>query len=71
MVDLSGVYALEDFISNLEAKNIKTFVVNINSNISRVLDKLNFTENIGTGCYKKSTASVSNAIIEQYSIKED
>ena len=70
MVDLSGAYVLEDFIKNLESKNIKTFVANINPDIKPVLDGLNFTKNIGDNCYKSSITSIASAIISQYNLKE-
>ena len=64
-VDLSGVYALEDFIHNEESKDIKVYVVNINSKIDKMLDRLDFTKNIGSNCYQKSTSSLFDTILKE------
>ena len=64
-VDLSGVYALEDFIHNEESKDIKVYVVNINSKIDKMLNRLDFTKNIGSNCYQKSTSSLFDTILKE------
>ena len=58
MIDLSGVYALEDLIKNTEAKNIKVFVSNATHHINKVLVKLNFIKNIGKEHYSDSINSI-------------
>ena len=64
-VDLSGAYAMEDFIHNEESKDIKVYVVNINSKIDKMLDRLDFTKNIGSNCYQKSTSSLFDTILKE------
>ena len=54
MIDLSGSYALEDLIKGAQAKGIKILVSNIKPNIKKVLEKLNFSKNIGEDCYNES-----------------
>ena len=65
MVDLSGAYAMEDFIHNEESKDIKVYVVNINSKIDKMLDRLDFTKNIGSNCHQKSTSSLFDTILKE------
>ena len=57
MIDLSGSYALEDLIKGAQAKGIKILVSNIKPNIKKVLEKLNFSKNIGKDCYNESIIS--------------
>ena len=40
MIDLSGVYALEDLIKNLKSQNIKVFVSSANSYVKKALEKI-------------------------------
>ena len=41
MIDLSGVYALEDLVNSAKTKNIKVTISNVNPDIKEVLEKLN------------------------------
>ena len=66
MIDLSGVYALEDIINGAKSRNIKVFVSNAELHIQKVLEDLKFIEHIGTRYYHKNKESVI-AIILQYS----
>tara|TARA_X000001036_G_scaffold22287_2_gene18657 strand:- start:357 stop:2054 length:1698 start_codon:yes stop_codon:yes gene_type:complete len=66
MIDLSGAYALEDFINNVRFNNIKVFVLNPNIHTEKVLKKLNFITNIGEDFYKSSKNSISSTIAKQY-----
>ena len=63
MIDLSGAYALEDLINNLKVKNIKVILFNTNVHIEKVLEKINFINNIGKDYYKNSKESVSLSIL--------
>ena len=58
MIDLSGVYALEDLIKNLKLKNIKVFVLNESDKIKKILKKIDFINNIGKECYIDSKDSI-------------
>ena len=58
MVDLSGIYTLEDIIKVAKNKNIEVFVVNAKSHIKEKLEKLDFIENIGKDNYKDSKESI-------------
>ena len=52
MIDLSGIYALEDLIKSIKKKGIKVFVSNAKSNIKELLEKMDFIKNIGQESYK-------------------
>ena len=45
MIDLSGVYALEDLIKNVKSRNIKVRLSNINPDVENVLNNMNCTLN--------------------------
>ena len=45
MIDLSGVYALEDLIKNVKLRNIKVRLSNINPDVENVLNNMNCTLN--------------------------
>ena len=66
MIDLSGIYALEDLIKNANTNNIKVFVSNKNDHIKEVLEKVNFIKHIGKDYYKNSKASINSFIFESY-----
>ena len=70
MIDLSGVYALEDIIKSEMAKNIEVFVLNASPDIKKILEKLDFIEHIGKGHYKDSNSSVFSIILERYHIEK-
>ena len=61
-IDLSGVYVLEDLIKNIRTNNIQVFVLNNNSNIKQVLERLNFIKSIGEKYYKNSKESIMSDI---------
>ena len=42
MIDISGVYALEDLASNARINGIKVFMSSASDSIKKTLDKLNF-----------------------------
>jgi len=54
MIDLSGVFGLEDFIKNRIENNIRVFVFGANLDIKENLEKMNFIKNIGKENYSDS-----------------
>ena len=52
MIDLSGIYVLEDIIKVARDKGVTVFVSNANVHIKTVLEKVNFIKNIGEENYK-------------------
>ena len=66
MIDLSGVYALEDLIKNVRSKNIKVFVSNANSKIKQVLERMDFMKHLGRDYYQDSKESMASIISKHY-----
>ena len=52
MIDLSGIYVLEDIIKVARDKGVTVFVSNANVHIKTILEKVNFIKNIGAESYK-------------------
>tara|TARA_Y100001970_G_scaffold62302_1_gene79581 strand:+ start:3052 stop:4764 length:1713 start_codon:yes stop_codon:yes gene_type:complete len=65
MIDLSGIYILEDLIKKSETENIKVFVSNANAGVKKVLEKIGFIENIGQDNYQESEKIVSSIILDK------
>tara|TARA_Y100000590_G_scaffold468283_1_gene650500 strand:- start:1328 stop:3037 length:1710 start_codon:yes stop_codon:yes gene_type:complete len=66
MIDLSGIYLLEDLINNVKDANIKVVLSNTNNHIKNILEKMNFFKHIGGKFYKDSKESVISTILESY-----
>jgi len=64
MIDLTGIYTLEDLIKKIEIENIKVFVTNANTSVEKVLKKIGFIENIGKDNYQESEKIVSSIILD-------
>ena len=47
MVDLTGIYALEDFTATLQEKNVEVFITQIDSKIENLFEGTGFLETIG------------------------
>ena len=70
MIDLSGVYALEDIINGAKSRGIKVFVSNAKLHIQTIFENLKFIERIGTRYYHTNKKSVIPVIL-QYSNLEN
>jgi len=70
MIDLSGVYALEDIINREKARNIKVFVSNAELHIKKVLEDLKFIEHIGKHYYHENKKSVIPIILQYSNLEE-
>ena len=68
MLDISGIFALEDLIKNVQAKNIKVYITNIKHHLKELLNKVEFNKHIGEEHYKDSKKTVSSIISEQYNL---
>ena len=62
MVDLTGIYALEDFTATLQEKNVKVFITQIDSKIKNVLENTGFLETIGRDYFSNDPHIIFNAI---------
>ena len=68
MIDLSGVFSLEDLIIGARKNGIKVFVTNASSNVNNVLSNLGFIRKIGSENYNRSYNSVTSFINERFNI---
>ena len=68
MIDLSGVYVLEDLILNARSKKVEVFILNTNNQIKNILQRVNFIKNIGKKYFKDSKDSIISTISKKYLI---
>ena len=64
MVDLSGIFLLEDLIKSAKSKDILVFVSSANKNIKQIIKNVGFVKNIGKEYYKDSTEAAIYKILE-------
>jgi len=69
MIDLSGVYALEDLIKGEQNKKVKVLVSNALPHIKKVLEEVDFFDNIGNKNYFESKSSITSFVLENYKQK--
>tara|TARA_Y100001970_G_scaffold161129_1_gene197076 strand:+ start:3991 stop:5700 length:1710 start_codon:yes stop_codon:yes gene_type:complete len=65
MIDLSGIYTIEDIINIAKTKNIQVFVTNTKNNIKKTLEKVDFIKNVGDD-YQSSKSSIKSIILNRY-----
>ena len=68
MIDLSGVFSLEDLIIGARKNGIKVFVTNASSNVNNVLSNLGFIRKIGSENYNRSYNTITSFINERFNI---
>ena len=68
MIDLTGVFALEDLIKNAMMKNIEVFITNIEPQIEKILLELGFNKNIGSDNFKASRKSIMPILEKRYDL---
>ena len=68
MVDLTGVFALEDLIKNAMMKNIEVFIINIEPQIEKILLELGFNKNIRSDNFKASRKSIMPILEKRYDL---
>ena len=66
MVDLTGIYTLEDILNNAQESNLQIFITGINANIEKTLVQVNFFNDIGEDQYENSKESIASFISEKY-----
>jgi Sulfate permease and related transporters (MFS superfamily) len=62
MVDLTGIYALEDLINSLRKKNIEVFITKTDPTIKDLLDKTGFIATIGSNHFSDDSHSILTTI---------
>ena len=60
MVDLTGIYALEDFIITLNKKNVKVYITQLDSKIENVFEDIGFFESIGKDYFSNDPHVIFN-----------
>ena len=68
MVDLTGVYAMEDLIKNSMKKNIEVFISGIDPKIEKILQELNFLKDFGISNIKSSKKSIIPILKKRYDL---
>ena len=66
MIDLSGIYALEDLINNAKNNGIKVFVLNAKSSVKEVLENVDFIKHIGKDYYMDSKESLTPTLLKHH-----
>jgi len=66
MVDLTGIYTLEDILNNGKESNVQMFITGINANIEKTLVQVNFFNDISEDQYENSKESIASFISEKY-----
>ena len=62
MVDLTGIYALEDLIKILQKKNIEVYITQIDSKIENIFEGIGFLETIGRDNFSNDLNIIFGAI---------
>ena len=62
MVDLTGIYALEDLIRTLQKKNIEVFITQIDSKIENIFEGIGFLETIGRDHFSNDPNTIFSSI---------
>ena len=63
MMDLTGIYALEDLIKSLILKNIDVYMSNLGNDITKDLERVGFIDSIGRDKFKDERKSVLSTIL--------
>ncbi|MAV59178.1 MAG: hypothetical protein CMG07_04415 [Candidatus Marinimicrobia bacterium] len=69
MFDLSGVFGVEDFITNLKRLNKDVYIVNSTSSTNKYLKKINFARNIGKKNYYRNEDFIDDLIQNDFMLK--
>ena len=62
MVDLTGIYAIEDLIITLQKKNVEVFITQIDPKIENIFEGTGFLETIGRDHFSNDLHTIFNAI---------
>ena len=65
MIDLTGIYALEDLINSLRKSNIEVYMTRSDPKIEDLLDKAKFLETIGKDNFSNDLHSIVTSILSQ------
>ena len=62
MIDLTGIYALEDLIKTLQKRNIEVYITQIDSKIENIFEGIGFLETIGRDHFSNDPNTIFSAI---------
>ena len=69
MIDLSGAFALEDLLKNIQSQGINVIISGVQPDIKKVLEEVDFFDNIGNKNYFESKSSITSFVLENYKQK--
>ena len=68
MIDVTGIYALEDLIKNSLKKNTEVFISGVDSKIEKILKDLNFLKDTSLSNFETSIQSMGPVLKERYDL---
>ena len=68
MIDLSGVFALEDLIKSSKSQGVRVLVTGADSSIKETMEKVDFIKNIGLENYQESKVNIQSTIYTHYNL---
>ena len=68
MIDITGIYALEDLIKNSLKKNTEVFISGVDSKIEKILKDLNFLKDTSLSNFETSIQSMGPVLKERYDL---
>ena len=68
MIDITGIYALEDLIKNSLKKNTEVFISGVDSKIEKILKDLNFLKDTSLSNFETSIQSMRPVLKERYDL---
>ena len=68
MVDVTGIYALEDLIKNSLKKNTEVFISEVDSKVEEILQGLNFLKDTPLSNFENSRQSINPILKQRYGV---
>ena len=68
MVDVTGIYALEDLIKNSLKKNTEVFISEVDSKVEKILQGLNFLKDTPLSNFENSRQSINPILKQRYGV---
>ena len=68
MVDVTGIYALEDLIKNSLKKNTEVFISEVDSKVEEILQGLNFLKDTPLSNFENSRQSINPILKQRYGL---
>ena len=66
MMDLTGMYALEDLLKSLKLKNIDVYISKTHTHLTMALEKIGFFDSVGRDHYGLDKDSILPAILDSH-----